>query len=184
MFVVLGLGSNRGFGSFDSVHLLARASFLLSGVLSNFRSSSVYRTKPMYFENQDDFLNMAVSGDWDGSPHELLSRIHEIESLLGRDRGSEIKNGPRAIDIDIELFGGEEISFHDPENPMNNLEIPHPRLSERAFVLIPLLEVLPENADIKGRDFFEKSLIKIGGQGAEICFSSSEFAEILARAGA
>lgn len=180
MLAVLGLGSNRPFDSLDSLHILASACAELSGEFSDFRFSSVYRTKPMYVENQPDFYNMAVSGEYAKSPHELLSRIHEIEARFGRNRSEEIRNGQRSLDIDIELFGNEKIHFSNPGDPMKNLEIPHPRIAERAFVLIPLLEVLPESAEILNRDFFNESLAKIGNQGAELCLSSSGFAKIIA----
>lgn len=182
MFTVLGLGSNKSFASLDSLHLLAKACDFLEPLLSDFRFSSVYRTKPMYVTDQSDFYNMAVSGQTELSAHELLSKIHEIEAKFGRDRKSEIRNGPRSIDIDIELFGNEEIHFSDSSDPMKNLEVPHPRLSERAFVLIPLLEVLPPNADIQNRDF-EKSLAQIGNQGAEKLLDAAEFAKIIAEMG-
>lgn len=182
MFTVLGLGSNKSFASLDSLHLLAKACDFLEPLLSDFRFSSVYRTKPMYVTDQSDFYNMAVSGQTELSAHELLSKIHEIEAKFGRDRKSEIRNGPRSIDIDIELFGNEEIHFSDYSDPMKNLEVPHPRLSERAFVLLPLLEVLPPNADIQSRDF-EKSLAQIGNQGAEKLLDAAEFAKIIAEMG-
>ena len=180
MFTVLGLGSNKSFASLDSLHLLAKACDFLEPLLSDFRFSSVYRTKPMYVTDQSDFYNMAVSGQTELSAHELLSKIHEIEAKFGRDRKSEIRNGPRSIDIDIELFGNEEIHFSDSSDSMKNLEIPHPRLSERAFVLIPLLEVLPPDADIQKRDFMEKSLAQIGNQGAEKLLDSGDFASVIA----
>jgi len=180
MFTILGLGSNKSFASLDSLCLLGRACVLLEPLFSDFRFSSVYRTKPMYVTDQSDFYNMAVSGHTELSVHELLSKIHEIEEKLGRDRKSEIRNGPRSIDIDIELFGNEEIHFSDSSDPMKNLEIPHPRISERAFVLIPLLEVLPLDADIQKRDFLKKSLTKIGNQGAEKLLDSGEFARVIA----
>lgn len=168
MFTVLGLGSNRAFKGLEPLDLLLRASFLLEPLFSDFELSSVYRTKPMYFENQSDFFNMAVCGNTMLSAHELLSKIHEIEEKLGRNRISEIRNGPRSIDIDIELFGNEEIHFFDKKDPMKNLEVPHPHIAERAFVLIPLLEVLPESAEIHNIEFLKNSLAKIGNQGAEL----------------
>ena len=180
MLTVLGLGSNKTFDSLDSVHVLACACAELKRVLSDFRVSSVYRTKPMYVESQPDFYNMAVCGETELSAHELLSKIHEIEAEFGRERKNEIRNGERSLDIDIELFGNEKISFHDEKNPMNDLEIPHPRISERAFVLIPLLEILPKSADIQKRDFFENALAKIGTQGAEKCLDSAEFSRRVA----
>ena len=183
MFVVLGLGSNKAFDSLDSVALLASACRKLSLLLEHISFSSIYRTRPMYVENQPDFYNMAVCGYTKLSADELLEKIHEIEESFGRNRDCEIRNGQRSLDIDIEIYGNEEIHFYDPENPMKNLEIPHPRICERAFVLIPMLEVLPPDADIKKRDVFKKSLAEIGSQGAVQFLSSSEFAEKVANAG-
>ncbi|MBQ9282400.1 MAG: 2-amino-4-hydroxy-6-hydroxymethyldihydropteridine diphosphokinase [Treponema sp.] len=179
MFAVLGLGSNKAFDSLDSLHVLACACVELESLFSDFCVSSVYRTKPMYVENQPDFFNMAVSGETTLSASGLLSKIHEIEASFGRSRENEIRNGQRSLDIDIELFGNEEIHFSDPVDSMKNLEIPHPRISERAFVLIPLLEVLPESAEIQNRDFYEKSLAKTGNQGAELYLDSAGFAGII-----
>lgn len=184
MLAVLGLGSNKSFGSLDSVQILARACAELSALFENFRVSGIWRTKPMYVTDQADFYNMAVSGETSLSAPELLCKIHGIESLFGRNRDLEIRNGERSLDIDIELFGNEEINFTDGSDPMNNLEIPHPRLCERAFVLIPLLEVLPANADIQKRELFEKSLEKIGNQGAVKYLDSFEFSKIVAETGA
>ena len=110
--------------------------------LSDMRFSSVYKTRAMYVENQDDFYNMAAVGFAENSlsPQKLLQKIHAIEALFGRDRKKEIRFGPRSLDIDIELFGNQKIST--PE-----LEIPHVRLKERAFVLVPALEILDVSAD-------------------------------------
>lgn len=136
-FVCLGLGSNRAWHGMDSLALLRAAVRSLSELLSDMQASSVYVTKPMYLEEQADFYNMAVCGSvgTDVTPRVLLERIHEIEASLGRDREREVRNGPRSIDIDIELFGNERVQESD-------LEIPHPRLMERSFVLVPLCEAL------------------------------------------
>lgn len=136
-FVVLGLGSNRSWKGMDSMTLLRSALQALSPLLQDMCLSSIYRSRPMYVEDQSDFYNMAAGGWLPGelSPRELLDKIHEIEASLGRDRSREVRNGPRSIDIDIELFGSARVEETD-------LEIPHPRLQERAFVLVPLFEVL------------------------------------------
>lgn len=136
-YVVLGLGSNKSFGGDSCVELLRKACRQLSPLFSNFDLSSVYRTKPMYFDEQEMFYNMVFCGFLDSSldSYELLSKIHEIEASLGRDRSREIRNGPRSVDVDIEIFGNVVMSEPD-------LMIPHPRIRERAFVLVPLKEVL------------------------------------------
>ena len=140
--VVLGLGSNKEFNGFSCLELLQKACDKLSKLLANFTISSVYKTKAMYYEDQQDFHNMVVLGyvDDNVNPYAFLERIHEIEALYGRNRALEIRFGPRSLDIDIELFGNWKIQD-------DILEIPHVRIKERAFVLIPLLEILPESAD-------------------------------------
>lgn len=146
-YVVLGLGSNIGFNGFTCVELLQKAVMQLKQIVNNLICSSVYRTKPMYVENQNDFYNMVVFGSVSNNlgPFSLLEHIHLIEATLGRKRSKELRFGPRSIDIDIEFFGDKEINTSD-------LQIPHPRLQERAFVLQPLLEILPEIADtLKGK---------------------------------
>ncbi|MCH5282886.1 MAG: 2-amino-4-hydroxy-6-hydroxymethyldihydropteridine diphosphokinase [Treponema sp.] len=135
--VALGLGSNKKFSALRPEEILGGAVFELSKILRGVEISSVYRTKAMYVLEQDDFYNMALAGFLDEgiSARDLLEKIHEIEASFGRDREKEIRFGPRPLDIDIEFFGNQKISEPD-------LQIPHPRLKERAFVLIPLLEVL------------------------------------------
>lgn len=140
--VLLGLGSNRSFKSYTSLELLSFARKELLSVLFDCEFSSVYRTKAMYYENQQDFYNMVAAGyvNDDENPFDLLQKINEIEAKYGRDRTKEFRNGPRSLDIDIELFGEDVVCTEI-------LEIPHKRLSERAFVLIPSLEVLTKPAD-------------------------------------
>ncbi len=149
VFVVLGLGSNKSWGGLEPLELLSFACFRLENLfVSDFRVSSVYISKAMYLEEQADFHNMCVSGFTSLSAAELLQKIHGIESSLGRERENETRNGPRSIDIDIELYGTEKIDFLDTKDKMKNLQVPHPRLQERAFVLLPLLDVLPKDSDI------------------------------------
>lgn len=146
--VLLGLGSNKSFNGMAPLDLLKCACKDLSGYLVKPSFSSVYKTKAMYVEDQDDFYNMCalgfVSDDLD--PFRLLKIINDIEAKYGRDRSKEIRFGARSLDIDIELFGNEEINHPD-------LQIPHPRVEERLFVLIPATEVLFESADelIRGK---------------------------------
>lgn len=135
--VALGLGSNKKFSCLSPEEILGGAIFELSKILHNIEISSVYRTKAMYVVDQEDFYNMALVGFLDDGicARALLEKIHEIEAAFGRDREKEIRFGPRSLDIDIEFFGRQKILEPD-------LQIPHPRLKERAFVLTPLLEVL------------------------------------------
>ena len=151
--VILGLGSNRGYGANSPEDNLRGACFRLSELLRDVVMSSVYRTKAMYFTEQDDFLNMVLAGYADDSsdPFLFLDRSHGIEAEFGRDRKTEFRNGPRPLDIDIELFGGREIS-----SP--SLQIPHPRIHERAFVLVPMLEILKNPADVNLRQKYQEYL--------------------------
>jgi 2-amino-4-hydroxy-6-hydroxymethyldihydropteridine diphosphokinase len=108
-------------------------------------ASSVYETEPMYLEDQAWFLNCVIVVETASEPQELLRCLKEIERAMGRGREAvhavgrpnrPERYGPRIIDMDILLFGGHVIS--EP-----SLEIPHPKLAERAFVLVPLAEVRP-----------------------------------------
>lgn len=96
--------------------------------------SSIYETVPVGYEEQDLFLNMVLKIKTNLSPFELLDACMETEKILGRKR--EIRWGPRTIDLDILLYSDENILTE-------RLIIPHPRLHERAFVVIPLLEICP-----------------------------------------
>lgn len=166
--VVLGLGSNKKLslsnaeGSFlCPVEILKEAFSVLKRVLRNCSMSKIYKTKAMYVTDQDDFYNAAVFGYYNGSPEDLLNQIQGIEALFGRNRSKEIRNGPRTLDIDIELFGKQQVN-----TPI--LEIPHPRLHERQFILIPLLDVLKDYADIPSRSVFENYLKRLPDQGVQL----------------
>lgn len=96
--------------------------------------SSFYETEPVGYVDQDWFLNAVVEIATDLTPQELLGVVGEIEEELGRVR--TIRWGPRTIDVDILFYGGKMVVEE-------NLEIPHPRIQERAFVLKPLGELAP-----------------------------------------
>ena len=142
--VLLGLGSNKEFHGKRPLELLQCACRELAQILDSPHFSSVYKTRAMYVENQDDFYNMTACGFVDDNltAQELLQKINSIEAKYGRDRTQEIRFGPRPLDIDIELFGDETINTPD-------LEIPHPRLGERAFVLVPSLEILTDSNTVR-----------------------------------
>ena len=149
--VVLGIGSNRKFNDMSPCQLLQAACVELSSILFKTSFSSVYKTKAMYVENQEDFYNMVALGyvNDEKDPFELLNQINSIEAKYGRERSKEIRFGPRSLDIDIELFGNKTISSA-------RLTIPHERMKERQFVLIPLLEILTETADIRAKEKIEE----------------------------
>lgn len=126
--------------------------------------SSLYMSKAMYVVDQSDFYNMAVRGFVEEStdPLVFLRAINEIEAEYGRDRTKEIRFGPRPLDIDIEEFGDDVIHSE-------LLEVPHPRMHEREFVLIPALEILNESADSKLREKLAVCLGRLSSQGVEKC---------------
>jgi 2-amino-4-hydroxy-6-hydroxymethyldihydropteridine diphosphokinase len=99
------------------------------------RVSSIYESKPVGYLNQPDFLNLVFEAETDLLPLDLLDRCQSIEQELGRVR--TIRFGPRTLDVDIVLYGVE--SFAE-----ERLIVPHPRMQERAFVLLPLQELNPE----------------------------------------
>jgi 2-amino-4-hydroxy-6-hydroxymethyldihydropteridine diphosphokinase len=153
--VVLGLGSNRG----DSPAILDKAVAALERILTGLRRASFITSDPLHVTDQPRFFNTAVCGLYQGSPYELLDRIHSIEAEFGRDRQKERRWGERTLDIDILLFGGQVIA--DP--PI--LEIPHPRLVERRFALVPLLELLPDAADPVTGLSYKEIMDKLPPQG-------------------
>ncbi len=132
--VYVGLGSNLG----DKKHYLTQAERYISALkgIRFIKSSNLYLTEPWGKKDQDWFLNKALylkcSSYW--TPFSFLNKILEIESLIGRER--KVKWGPRKIDIDLLIFGDFVINTDD-------LVLPHPYLTKRAFVLIPLLEINP-----------------------------------------
>jgi len=131
--VILGLGSNKG----NKKEYLRSACVALSSLLKNMRCSSVYQTSPQDYVEQDDFFNMVLEGEYEDSPFSLLEEIQKIEASNGRNREKEIAKGPRTLDIDILFFG--DIELNTP-----GLIIPHPQITKRAFVLVPLLELFPD----------------------------------------
>ncbi len=134
--VFLSLGSNLG----DRKKNLLRCIEYLRSISKIKKISSIYETKPFKVEiKQDDFLNLVVEIVYKNSPYDLLENISIIEKKLGRVR-SEKKNEPREIDIDI-LF------FDDLVLDEKKLILPHPRFSERLFVLDPLNEIASEFKD-------------------------------------
>lgn len=133
--VYLGLGSNVG----DRAAQLHSATQLISKNIGKVaRKSHIYETQPWGNTEQEAFLNQIIMVNTMLSPRELLEKIGKIERELGRERRrDQDKWGPRSIDIDI-LFYGKRV-VRD-----KGLEIPHPELHKRAFVLAPMLEIAPD----------------------------------------
>ncbi len=137
----LALGGNVG----DSRTILERAVMLLcDGVTVRLTArSSDYRTPPWGFKYQPPFINLCIAVETTLGPRELLAHAQAVELQLGRDRAHEKRWGPRTADIDI-------IAFDNLTIRELGLTVPHPRLFERAFVLLPLAEIAPDLA-IGGR---------------------------------
>ena len=127
----LGLGSNLG----DRNQNLAQALELLSKHAVVEQVSSIYETEPVGYQPQPLFLNAVCRISTELNPRQLLRLVKKIEAKLGRTPG--FPNAPRPIDIDILFYGNEVFSSKE-------LTVPHPRLAERAFVLVPLAEIAPD----------------------------------------
>ena len=131
----LALGGNVG----DSRGLLDGAVALLcDGALVRLVArSSDYETPPWGMTEQAPFVNLCIAVETTLRPRELLARAHGTERAFGRDRDSEQRWGPRTVDIDIIAY--DDLVVQEPD-----LVLPHPRLFDRAFVLVPLAEIAPE----------------------------------------
>ena len=148
----LSMGSNMG----------DRLSFLRQAVEQLFMDfdidvldlSPVYETEPVGYLQQNDFLNLCLLISTSLSPHALLDRVHRVENSLGRKRA--IRFGPRTIDIDI-------LTYDDVRMSDDTLILPHPRMDERAFVLKPLLDIVPKGDKLRPR--LERLLEKAGPGG-------------------
>jgi 2-amino-4-hydroxy-6-hydroxymethyldihydropteridine diphosphokinase len=138
---LLGLGGNVG----DVRTTLDKAVTLLADnkdIILRARSSD-YATPPWGVTDQPPFVNLAIAVETTLSPRALLHRALEVERALGRDRARETRWGPRTIDIDLIAYG--DLVLSEPD-----LTLPHPRLFERAFVLVPLAEIVPDRV-VAGR---------------------------------
>ena len=129
--VFLGLGTNLG----SRAENLTAAREQLTAKLRVLRASSVYETEPWGFREQPAFLNQVLQAETDLSPARLLRYLKRLEKQLGRAKS--FRYGPRLIDIDILFYAQLVINTR-------RLQIPHPRLPERAFVLVPLAEIAPD----------------------------------------
>lgn len=131
--VAVGLGSNLG----NREVLLRQAIVGLRSVLQGIVASPVYETEPCYVENQPRFLNACCTGQTQLTPRQMLSALQDIERSLGRRRSPGPRFGARRIDLDLLLYGRRVIDEPD-------FQVPHPRLTERAFVLFPLADIAPD----------------------------------------
>lgn len=133
----IGLGANLASYAGPPRDTLSAALVRLADLGRVAARSSLYRTDPVGFAHQPQFVNAVVALETELEPRDLLKRLFEIEKEFGRDRSAGIANGPRTLDLDILLM--DELRISEP-----GLELPHPRLGERGFVLIPLHEIAPD----------------------------------------
>jgi 2-amino-4-hydroxy-6-hydroxymethyldihydropteridine diphosphokinase len=152
----IALGGNLG----DVRATFARAiATLCDGVeVRLLARSSDYRTPPWGITAQPAFINAVIAVATSLSPRQLLSRLQACEHALGRDRGREQRWGPRPVDLDLLAY--DDVTVCEPD-----LTLPHPRLFERAFVLVPLAELGPDRiiAGIRVRD----ALARVDAGGIE-----------------
>ena len=151
---LLALGGNVG----EVRATLERAlAMLCEGNLVRLQARSCdYATPPWGVEDQPPFVNLCVAVETELTPQALLGRVQAVEQALGRRRDQEQRWGPRPIDIDILAY--DDVTLVEAE-----LTLPHPRLFERAFVLVPLAEIAPDRV-IAGRRVRD-ALAKVGTAG-------------------
>lgn len=136
----IGLGANLPSKIGPPESTLAAAFARLEELDAITACSSLYSTAPVGFAEQPRFLNAVVTLETELTPFQLLGALLKIEREFGRDRLSAIPNGPRTLDLDILLYDDFVVGG-------SNLVIPHGRLAERAFVLVPLNEIAPDVID-------------------------------------
>ena len=143
------MGSNIG----DKENNLTDALKLISNFAKILKISSVYKTEPLLYKEQDDFFNIVIEIDYQKTAKNLLSKIKDVETQMGRK--DNFRYGPRLIDIDIIFFKGEEIDEED-------LIIPHYDWQNRLFVVEPLYEVFNKPLDKSSFKIFDQKITNIG----------------------
>lgn len=133
--VYLALGTNMGEREYNLVQAIQE----LTPYVHLTQSSAVYETEPWGMTEQPPFLNMVVEGETILGPSDLLSHLKAIEKSMGRVQVG--RYGPRIIDLDILFY--DDLVLEDLQPDSAELEIPHPRLAERRFVLVPLVQIAP-----------------------------------------
>jgi 2-amino-4-hydroxy-6-hydroxymethyldihydropteridine diphosphokinase len=151
MIAYIGIGANLGDARANVDHALTRLAALPATAM--LRHSASYRTAPID-SSGEDYINAVACIDTALGAPDLLAALQAIELAHGRER--PYRNAPRTLDLDILLYGGEQID-------LPSLRVPHPRMLERAFVLAPLLEIAPE-VEVPGRGPAHQFLAAVAGQ--------------------
>ena len=154
MIAYIGIGANLGNASANVDDAVARLGALEG--CSMLAASVKYRTAPID-SSGDDYVNAVACIDTSLNAPALLAALQGIELAHGRER--PYRNAPRTLDLDILLYGDEQID-------LPALQVPHPRMLERAFVLVPLLEIAP-GVTVPGRGLASRFLHAVAGQGIE-----------------
>ena len=149
----VALGANLGHPAATVRAALAALSGIPESVL--IAASSLYRTAPVGLKHQPDFINAVAAVDTALAPLALLEALFAIEARFGRSRS--VKNAPRTLDLDLLLYGQSRLDEA-------RLTLPHPRMHERAFVLVPLAELAPE-CRIPGHGELSELLARCCDQG-------------------
>jgi len=154
--VLIALGGNVGDVRATFKKAIANICGMAQAALT--ARSSDYATPPWGETQQAHFINACIEIETSLDPHALLFTLHKIENKFGRDRAHEQRWGPRTLDLDLIAY--DDVSIDKPE-----LTLPHPRLFERAFVLVPLVEIAPDRV-IAGRDL-RSALAQVSTDGIE-----------------
>ncbi|ATQ74971.1 2-amino-4-hydroxy-6-hydroxymethyldihydropteridine diphosphokinase [Massilia violaceinigra] len=154
MIAYVGIGANLGDARANVADALARLAALDGSRL--LAQSSAWRTAPID-SSGDDYINAVACIDTDLSAQALLAALQAIELAHGRER--PYRNAPRTLDLDILLYNDERIDTA-------SLQVPHPRMTERAFVLVPLLEIAPD-IEVPGHGPARQFLPAVAGQAIE-----------------
>jgi len=141
-WAAIGLGANLPSRAGTAEETLCAVAVDLAALGEEFKLSSIYRTQPVGYYEQPDFVNAAAILKTELTPEELLLRLLAIERKYGREREYCLPNGPRTLDLDLLLVEGVVQQSNPKTLPL--LELPHPRLHLRRFALLPLVEIAPE----------------------------------------
>jgi 2-amino-4-hydroxy-6-hydroxymethyldihydropteridine diphosphokinase len=159
--IVIGIGGN--IGGEEAVVARFRQAREALAFLGEVRSAALYRTAPIG-PDQSAFLNTAIMlRAADVQPRELAETLREIERLLGRQRDSEVRWGPRTIDLDVLAWDDRVIRASEP----GGIDVPHPRAGERRFALAPLADLVGEDHVVPGIGRVGDALARVGAQQIE-----------------
>jgi 2-amino-4-hydroxy-6-hydroxymethyldihydropteridine diphosphokinase len=140
LLAYIALGSNLPSPAGPPEATLAAAAERLAALGRIAARSSLYSTAPVGFADQPRFVNAVLALETDLSPRYLLEKLLAFERDFGRKRSTHQPNGPRTLDLDLLFYGDQVVAA-------SGLELPHPRLAERAFVLVPLHQIAPHLRD-------------------------------------